>query len=233
MIFVIALVVFILYYACRAAYSIFLSHQLSSQALAFESHPKNPTLKILILGDSTGVGTGSSHNRDTIAGLLAKDFTYADITNRSKNGMRSAQLLKFITTFPVVKSDYIFIHSGGGDIASFEKPEVIVHSIETILIEAKKRAKKVIYLPPGDVGRAPFIPWFLRRYYTNRTVYILNQLQKLAKTQGVVYVDMLHDKNGQSIEIKKEYYARDGMHVSSKGNGIWYKEIKKHINSGL
>ena len=225
MIFVIALVLFILYYACRAAYSIFLNHQLSSQALAFESHPKNPTLKILIIGDSTGVGTGSSDNRQTIAGLLAKDFPHADITNRSKNGMRSAQLLKFIKTFPVVKSDYIFIHSGGGDIASFEKPEVIVHNIEAILIEAKKRSKRVIYLPPGDVGKVPFLPWFLRKYYTNRAVYILKKLQKIAKTQSVVYVNMLHDKNGQPIQIKKEYYARDGMHLSSKGNKVWYSKL--------
>ncbi len=56
---------------------------LVKSALAYEQHPDKPSMRILIAGDSTGVGIGAKVPRNTIAGRLGRDFPHADITNIS------------------------------------------------------------------------------------------------------------------------------------------------------
>ena len=54
--------------------------------------PKS-ALRVLVLGDSTGVGIGANRPEESIAGLLAQDFPAADIVNVSRSGARVADAL--------------------------------------------------------------------------------------------------------------------------------------------
>lgn len=233
MVILILLIIFVAYYVLRAVYLLFLGNRISSSAVIFESHPRNPTSKILVVGDSTGVGTGSKNPKQSVAGLLASDYPYADISNYAQNGMRSDKLLAFIKKMPIDKYDLIFIHTCGGDIVALQSPHVIAKSVGKIIFEAKKRGRKIVLLPPGDVGAAPFVPWFLKMFYTKRTEQALQLVQELASKSGIVYVDMLREVSGGKFPIKKDYYAVDGMHLSSKGNRIWHERIKDVVSRSI
>ncbi|MEZ5701210.1 MAG: hypothetical protein R3E42_03420 [Burkholderiaceae bacterium] len=50
--------------------------------------PEHPALRMLMVGDSTAVGTGASSSQASLAGLLAADYPGLIIQNRARDGAR-------------------------------------------------------------------------------------------------------------------------------------------------
>src|SRR5665213_3447970 len=80
------LFIIVLLVAAYAAYSYAIIHQASvvghriaAQAVPYEQHPPNPAMYILVMGDSTAVGTGAATNTESIAGRLGARYPQADI----------------------------------------------------------------------------------------------------------------------------------------------------------
>ena len=54
--------------------------------------PRGARMRLLIVGDSTGVGTGAGQARDSVAGLLAREFPLLHIENRARDGATLADV---------------------------------------------------------------------------------------------------------------------------------------------
>ena len=54
--------------------------------------PRDARMRLLIVGDSTGVGTGAGQARDSVAGLLAREFPLLHIENRARDGATLADV---------------------------------------------------------------------------------------------------------------------------------------------
>jgi hypothetical protein len=52
-----------------------------------------PSLRLLVVGDSTAVGTGATVPQASVAGLLAERFPGLQIDNRARDGTMFAELL--------------------------------------------------------------------------------------------------------------------------------------------
>lgn len=52
-----------------------------------------PSLRLLIVGDSTAVGTGATASGASVAGLLGEHFPWLQIENRSRDGATFSELL--------------------------------------------------------------------------------------------------------------------------------------------
>ena len=50
------------------------SAELARASEPFQSNPDNPAVRVLIVGDSTAVGTGASSGRESLAGLVARQY---------------------------------------------------------------------------------------------------------------------------------------------------------------
>src|SRR2546430_162627 len=58
---------------------------LANRSRPFERHLDQCRARVLVVGDSLGVGTGALRAEDSIAGLLAREFPDVAICNRARN----------------------------------------------------------------------------------------------------------------------------------------------------
>jgi len=94
---------------------------LQAQTTAYEQLSSNSDMKILVLGDSTGVGTGAGNPKDSTAGRLGRDYPNADIENISQNGLRLDGAVQKLENIKNEKFDLILIQIGANDITHFTK----------------------------------------------------------------------------------------------------------------
>jgi lysophospholipase L1-like esterase len=145
------------------------SSELIEDAIPFSRAVENPSIRILVLGDSTAYGTGAKQSEDTTAGRLGSLYPDASIENRAVNGQKIEGLLKILETIADTEDAYdlILIQIGANDIIRLTNKSDIESGISTILEKTSRIAKQVIVLHSGDVGQATFFPWYVRPIHTN------------------------------------------------------------------
>lgn len=224
---VIALTIYVIVQYIRTRYYIHIGIALAEAAVAYEQHPDNPTQNILVIGDSTAVGTGAMEPADSTAGLLGKDYPTADITNKGVNGSRVADLVDRFTELEDDQFDLVLIQIGGNDIVRFTNLDVLETDIKTVLTEANRVGKQVIILHCGNLGTATLLPLGTRWLFTQRTAKLRAIYQRLAPQYHAQYVDLWRlGADDPFAHDPSTYYAADYFHPSSAGYADWYAHIK-------
>ncbi|MBK7060902.1 MAG: hypothetical protein IPH51_10500 [Rubrivivax sp.] len=111
-------------------------------------------MRLLIVGDSTAVGTGASSPQSSLAGLLAQTFPDLHIENRSRDG----------ATFDAIEQqlggdghfDMVLVQAGGNDVIRLRDLDAVRQDIARVTRCALERADRVVLMPAGNVGNAPF-----------------------------------------------------------------------------
>jgi lysophospholipase L1-like esterase len=203
--------------------------KVSQHQIPFERNDPQARLRILVLGDSTGVGTGARSNTESVAGWFGQDFPQAHIRNLSVNGERLSGMLE---TFPAENAHYdlVLLQIGANDIIHLTKFKKIEREIATAVDRAKLIGDHVVIMHSGDVGLAPIFSWPLNHLYTDRTKVVRKIYMKTAKEKGVIYVDLFKERKDDLFltDIDK-YYAADHFHPSGQGYRFWYEEIRKTL----
>ena len=211
----------------RAAWLIAVSEKLQLGARPFEQTPQTPQLSFLVVGDSTAFGTGTTDNRESVAGRLGADFPTALVQNKGVNGKKTAALAHELKE-EKEHFDLTVIQIGGNDIIRFTDTEMLRRDIGEVLALAKIKGDRVVLLTSGDVGKAPFFPPLLNWFWSARTADVRDIFQSESKKQGVVYVDLLAAKvSDLFLTDIARYYSADLLHPSGEGYGVWYAEMKK------
>jgi len=135
------LAVYILAQYLRSRYYVRIGIGLAEQAVAYEQHPAAPSARILVIGDSTAVGTGATTPQDSTAGLLGRDYPAAEIINRGVNGSRVADLTTRFAEFTNDEFDVVLVQIGGNDIVRFTDYAALEQNLHTVLAEAQRVGK--------------------------------------------------------------------------------------------
>ena len=202
-----------------------------NKQLAFKSEPWNSTgtgaVKILILGDSTAVGTGASSAKDSIAGRLAKDFPQSEIRNLGKNGGLISDVKAQILSVKNEHFDLIIISAGGNDVWSFTSLKSINNHLTTVFSVAKEISNgKVFFLVYNNLGDAPIFPKIISFFLRIRTASIQRQIMTTAARLNVPIINLFTDnENNPFTKSPKTLFAADGIHPSSKGYHLWYNKM--------
>jgi hypothetical protein len=154
----IGIVVYTAYQTIRTRYYISIGIRLADSAVKYEQHPVNPTLRILTIGDSSVVGTGSTDPALSVAGRLGADYPTADITNLGVNGTRTQELIERFQSIQDQHYDLIIIHTGGNDIVHFTKMADIESGLRQVLDLATPLSDSVIVLHGGNIGSSKLFP---------------------------------------------------------------------------
>lgn len=207
-----------------------------SGQLVRASHPyareiPNAFKRILILGDSTAVGTGAVDPNNSTAGRLGTLYPEATIINRAENGFRLADLKKQLHTFDTNEHfDLVLVHIGANDILYLTPIPQIKEESSVVFSRVKDMGEKVVILHSGNVGDAPFFPWFLRSLFTSRSDAMRTIYRTEADIHGVQYVDLIKASTASLFkENPKKYHAPDLLHLSDEGYGLWFSEIQKEL----
>ena len=232
---ILALAALVLYDGVRIARALALSQQTTQGSAPYESSPANATARLLVIGDSTAVGTGAATSRDSVAGRIGENFPGTEVINRATVGARVEDLLAQLegaATDSVY--DVLLIQVGGNDILRFTALGAVEEQFDAALERAMEVARHVVVIAPGDVGTAPALPWPVSAIYSFRSSQLRRRLEIVAGLRDVSFVDLEAFAESDPFENDPgENYSRDGLHPSGNGYGHWYAALENEVPLAL
>lgn len=217
-----ALILIVVFELFRVRSLIKISSTLTGGSKPYEQHPISPKYKVLIIGDSTGVGTGADNPALTLAGRIGTDYPDADITNVSRNGLRTDQLNTKLSGLDS-RYDLVILHVGGNDIIRFKSLGNSANNIEKAVSSLSKKSQKVAVFTTGNMGESEFFPFLTRPIFYLRSRSLRDKTTELiGNHRNVYYVDLF----GYPKQLKSvNGYAKDKLHLSDSGYSLWYEAL--------
>lgn len=198
-----------------------------AETVPYEALTTDYAKTLLILGDSTGVGTGASLKEDSIAGRTAGHIGATYVENQAKNGAAVEDLTTQIQRLHLSHYDLILLQIGGNDILAFHGAKKTAQKLDKIM-DTLPDAGNTILLMAGNVGGATLIPYIARPLYTYLSLRYHKEFGKLAKKRGISYVNLYRRPSDDPfIKDPDRYLSADGLHPSGEGYGEWFNAVKK------
>lgn len=210
-----------------AAWRIDDAKDLARASEPFQAAPQDATGSLLLVGDSTAVGTGASSPEASVAGLIAREHPRLRIVNRAVDGAKfeaiAAQLAADSNRF-----DVILVLAGGNDVIRLTREERLREAIQQTAVLASARSNNVVFMPSGNAGNAPFffapVSWLM----TERSQTLHRLVREAAATHNASYVNLYKPAAQDPFAQRpKELHAADGLHPSDAGYRIWYSELNQ------
>ena len=198
--------------------------ELARRSEPFEQRPENATRRLLIVGDSTAVGTGATSASSSLAGLIAQQHPRLLIKNRARDGALFADVAQQLLR--PGHFDIVLVQAGGNDVIRLRREESMRNDIDDMLDAARQRADVVIVMPAGNVGNAPFFfpPWSWWMTHRARTMHRL--VARAAQRCGATYVKLFHEREDDPFVRQPELHASDGLHPSDAGYRVWWQALQ-------
>jgi lysophospholipase L1-like esterase len=214
-----------------AAWRIGQSAELARRSEPLQQRPADATLRLLIVGDSTAVGTGAQSPATSLAGLIAREHPRLWIENRAKDGALLADLPAQLSADPQ-RFDIVLVQAGGNDVIRLRSSEDMRVDLARTVAAARERAPVVWLMPAGNVGNAPFFFPPLSWWMTHRARALHrwaaeNADAATASPTGtrVVYVNLFRERDQDPFVMHPEFNASDGLHPSDAGYRSWWREL--------
>lgn len=203
------------------------SSRLIESAVGYEQSLPDPKQQILVLGDSTGVGTGTSDTKFSLAGRLGEQLPKAAIQNKAENGKTTSELLEEVKASSYSGYDFVLIHIGGNDIIRFKDLDQAAKNIQEMLDALAPDNKQIAVFTTGDMGDSDFFPILAKPIMTARSKGLRTKVKELVGSyDNVAYVDLFtREGNLKSVDG----YATDKLHLSDAGYALWYAALKKTL----
>jgi lysophospholipase L1-like esterase len=182
--------------------------------------------RLLMVGDSTGVGTGATSPAASVAGLIGRDHPDLVVVNRAADGARFSDMLRQLEG--AADFDVILVLGGGNDVIRLTDRGLMASGIARLVAAAQERAPVVLLMPPGNVGNVPFFfpPWSWLMTQRSRELHAL--VKSAAASSGALYVNTFAERADDPFAQEPERYnAVDGLHPSDAGYQLWYEALNR------
>jgi lysophospholipase L1-like esterase len=185
-------------------------------------------LRLLIVGDSTAVGTGASAPQHSLAGLIARAHPRLQIDNRARDGATFADLPAQLAG----DAHYalVLVQAGGNDVIRLRNLDRVRQDIDRTLALAHARADQVLLMPAGNVGNAAFFFPPLSWWMTQRSRTLHDHLRAAAAHSGATYIDLFKERQDDPFVQCKGLTAADGLHPSDAGYALWLEELRRQAS---
>jgi len=200
--------------------------ELARRSEPFQATPTNPSHRLLIVGDSTAVGTGASSPGASVAGLIARDHTDWAITNRAADGAKFADVPGQLAE--AGRYDTVLILCGGNDVIRLTGMDKLRAEVSDAAERARVLAPRVILMPSGNVGNAPFFYAPASWWMTRRSQALHAIVREVAGATGSTYVNLYKDRADDPFAQDPErLHSADKLHPSDAGYALWYQTLTK------
>lgn len=198
--------------------------ELARRSEPLQHTPPDATLRLLIVGDSTGVGTGASSPQASLAGLLAQTYPRLQIDNRARDGATFAGVIEQLEA-ATARYDLVLVQAGGNDVIRLRKLDDVRADVERVATLARARGQRMLLMPAGNVGNAPFFfppaSWLM----TSRARSLHGFVREAATRHQAAYINLFKDKAKDPFAQQPELNAADGLHPSDAGYRVWFDEL--------
>ena len=204
-----------------------IAQDLAAAATPYTAAPERPTRRLLVVGDSTGVGTGAAHPQDSLAGRISTAHPAWLIDNHAENGAKFEDIAAQFDR-PTKAYDLVLVLAGGNDVIRLTPADELQASIVNTVRMAQARAPVVVLMPSGNVGHSPFFPPPVSWWMSHRSKALHTMVQKIASEPGVRYVRLLKPADADPFALEPtRMHAADGLHPSSDGYAQWFQELER------
>lgn len=206
--------------------------QLVKDSTAYEQHPENPTHRVLVLGDSSGVGVGAVKSEDSVAGRFGAANPTADITNISVSGARLHDIATQLQDPRIQrdkKYDRIFLHIGGNDIVRATTMKQVERELPAVLGSVRPLSDDIVLIHGGNIGSAGIWPRPVGLWYSWRS-RVANEIWEKAIVNDPVFThaNFYKDPSVDPFVIDMhQTFAADVFHPGSEGYRVWFEEIDR------
>jgi len=211
-----------------AVWRIAQSAELARRSEALQATPSEPALRLLVVGDSTAVGTGASSPSASLAGLLAAQFPRLLIENRASDGATFSGLVAQLAGDKPY--DMVLVQAGGNDVIRLRDMDAVARDIERVTALARQRAPFVVLMPAGNVGNAPFFFPPMSWWMTQRARQLHAHVQASAARSGAVYVSLFEERENDPFARQRDLNAKDGLHPSDAGYRVWLDQLMRQAD---
>lgn len=219
-----ALVGTLLVSAC-APWRLSTSMELARQAQPYTAQPDQPTQRLLVVGDSTAMGTGAASPAESLAGLIGKHHPQWRIDNLAANGAKFGDVAQQLQGAEA-GYDMVLVLAGGNDVIRLTTQKALRAHLEQTVALAREKGRAVVLMPCGNVGHAPFFAPPLSWAMSARSKRLHAMVQDVATASQVRYVSLLRPRDKDPFVTRsQELNAADGLHPSSAGYAQWYQEL--------
>ena len=93
---------------------------------------------------------------------------------------------------------------------------------------AQQKGRRVVLMPAGSVGHAPFFWPPLSWWMDARSRALHAMVQQVAQASGLVYVRLLQPRHQDPfVQQPALLHAADGLHPSDAGYQLWYAALRR------
>jgi lysophospholipase L1-like esterase len=160
----------------------------------FERQRRNATVTLLVVGDSSAVGTGADTPEQSIAGRLAAIRPWVDIVNRGCNGARMRETHRQLESTGVGSFDAVLVHAGANDVLRWTPLSRLRSETDRALAVASRMSKTVIVTNTANFGLSPVLFAPLSWLATRRLRKVRAILQDAARKHGASFVDFFRER---------------------------------------
>ncbi len=208
------------------AHRLSVAKDLAAHAERFTAAPEHAERRMLVVGDSTGLGTGADSARDSVPGRIGAAHPRWLIDNLAQNGAKYADVAVQLESVQK-RYDLVLVIAGGNDVMRLTSADRMRQDIAQVVRLAQGHAPTVVLMPMGNVGHAPFffppVSWLMSR----RSKELHAMVQQIASESGARYVRLLQPAATDPFALQpKQMHAADGLHPSSQGYAQWFEELE-------
>lgn len=208
-----------------ASWRIWTAASLANEARPYAAQPVRPAQRILVVGDSTAVGTGATGPLASLPGLIGQRYPTWHIDKLASNGARYADVAHQLER-AAKGYDLVLVLAGGNDVIRFTSEAALRRHITAVVDLARQKAARVVVMPCGNVGHAPFFMPPLSWVMSRRSNRLHALVQEISAAREARYVRLLKPRDEDPFVARSaELHAADGLHPSDAGYREWWWEL--------
>ena len=207
----------------------------SGASMTFGS--SGPTLKYVVLGDSTAAGIGGTYESG-IAVSTARELATRNtvvMTNFAVSGARLRDVReRQVEPAARLRPDLVLLSAGANDVTHLTGVEAMrqdLGAIVRVLTAANPDAKIVITGSP-DMGSPPRIPWVLRGIATYRTRKVNRMFREECARHQLTFAPIA-DATGPLFRRDRSLFASDRFHPNDRGYATWVPVLNEALRTAL
>ncbi|MEZ4195564.1 MAG: GDSL-type esterase/lipase family protein [Candidatus Paceibacterota bacterium] len=209
------------------AYYGYKSKVLGKTVTPFTKYDKKLKKRLLLIGDSTVYGVGTTSSDCSYGGQIAHDFPNYEIHNRAKNAAKVSDLMNQIDHFPPHFFDHTIIFIGGMDTLHFTTKRKLMKTFKSLSTKLHILTKgSVVIVSVNNVGTVPFMLSPLKQLYTWRSRKVSSYFSEIANENGFTHVPLFREKaEDEFTKDTKQTLALDCIHPNDNGYRLLYRSF--------
>lgn len=186
--------------------------------------PSLPNLRLVVLGDSTATGVGTSPDKSfpwLLSSWLGQKF-HVTLEVVAVGGATSRNVAeRQVDRALALRPDLMLLEIGANDTTHGTKLGTVQRHIASALDRMKASGAKVVVAGPPYMGTSPVIPQPLRSISGSRGTAIGKRIEAEARKREIAYIDLASGTREEFTNDPEKYYSTDWFHPGAGGYQLW------------